>query len=163
MRNKEMVLAYPLFDSIVDKYVLMGSRRLYPWLGKFSGFGGNVEEGDRSPEERQVVELWEEAKIIAKAESLLKVAKFDVQVAGHKPKILHVYLLEKFSGGGEKTEEMHPKWFDIRKLPDNMIDGDSLWVSRILKGETLIGTIVRDANFNIVMATFNQCTCRELY
>jgi hypothetical protein len=151
MRNKELVIAFPIFDGITEKFVLLGERQKDPWKNKLSGFGGNVEECDKDSLDRQVLELNQEAKIKTDKNSLIKRAEFKLDIIGKEPKILHVYTVDKFSGGGELTEEMHPKWFSFNVLPiHKMIKGDKFWVPRILAGEYLTGTIFRDADFNFL-------------
>lgn len=151
MRNKELVLAFPIFDGIAEKFVLLGERLKKPWINQLSGFGGNVEEGDESPRQRQVIELKQEAEIIAKETNLIKKAEFFIDIRGKEPKILHVYTIDKFLGRGEPTEEMRPEWFSFRNLPvHRMIKGDEFWVSGILAGEYLAGTIFRDENLDFL-------------
>jgi 8-oxo-dGTP pyrophosphatase MutT (NUDIX family) len=155
MRNRELVVAYPLIDRSIDQFVLMGLRQRDPWKGKLSGFGGNVEEEDKSPEDGQVRELWQEARLIVDPNSLQKMAEFVVKIEDREPKILHVYILEKFSGRWENTTEMHPKLFSLYGgMPPAhaMIDGDDQWVPRILCKEKLFGTIFRDRNFKLIKA-----------
>jgi len=151
MRNKELVIAFPIFDGVTEKFVSLGERQKDPWKNKLSGFGGNVEKYDRDPLSRQVLELWQEAKMKTDRNSLIKKAEFKLDIIGKEPKILHVYTVDKFSGAGERTKEMHPGWFSFNVLPvHRMIEGDEFWVPRILVGEYLTGTIFRDANFNFL-------------
>lgn len=151
MRNKEMVVVFPIIDFVSEKFVLLGERQKDPWKNLFSGFGGNMEEGDENPCQRQILELEQEAVIIAKETDLIKKAKFFIDIKVKEPKTLHVYTIDKFSGGGKCTEEMHPKWFSFRNLPiHKMIKGDEFWVPGILAGEYLTGTIFRDENLNFL-------------
>ena len=153
MRNKELVVAFPIFDGIGEKFVFLGERQKDPWKGCFSGFGGNIEEGDKSARQRQIIELEQEAKIVAQENDLIKRAEFVIDIQGKETKFLHVYVVEKSSGTGGNTEEMHPEWFSFRDLPiHRMIDGDEFWVPRILAGEYLTGTIFRNENLEFVRA-----------
>ena len=146
-----MVIVFPIFDGVTEKFVLLGERQKKPWKNKFSGFGGNVEEYDRDPLDRQVLELYQEAKIKTDREFLIKKAEFKLDIIGKEQKILHVYTVYKFLGGGERTEEMRPEWFSFHALPfHRMIEGDKFWVPRILAGEYLTGTIFRDEKFNFL-------------
>ena len=151
MRNRELVIAFPIFDGITEKFVLLGERQKDPWKNQLSGFGGNVEKDDKDPLDRQILELWQEAKIKAHKKSLIKRAEFNLDIIGKEPKALHVYTINKFLGKGECTEEMCPAWFSFCALPiHKMIKGDEFWVPRILDGEYLTGTIFRDADFNFL-------------
>lgn len=151
MRNKELVIVYPIFRGITENFVLLGERLKSPWINLFSGFGGNLESGDESPIQRQILELYQEAKIKVEAEDIEKRAEFIIDIKGKEPKLLHVYTADKFSGGGERTEEMRPEWFSFRNIPiHRMIPGDEFWVPRILNGEYLSGTIFRDEKLNFL-------------
>lgn len=151
MHSEEMVVVFPLFDGITEKYVLLGERLRDPWKNSLSGFGGNVEKGDESLCQRQVIELYQEAGIKIKEADLEKRAEFMIDIKGKESKILHVYVVSKFLGGGQATEEMHPEWFSLLNLPlRKMIKGDEFWVPRILAGEYLAGTIFRDADLNFL-------------
>jgi len=151
MRNKELVIVFPIFDGVTEKFVLLGERLKNPWMNLFSGFGGNVEEGDKNSLQRQVIELYQEAKIIAKETDIVKKAEFVIDIKGKEPKLLHVYTVNEFSGKGERTKEMRPEWFSFHNLPiHKMIRGDEFWVPRILAGEYLTGIIFRDAKLNFI-------------
>lgn len=158
MRNKELVVAYPIFDGIAEKFVLLGERQKNPWKEQFSGFGGNVEKDDEDLLQRQIIELEEEAGIIAQKTDIIKKAEFVINVKDKEPKMLHVYVVNKFSGEGKRTEEMRPEWFAFRSLPiHRMIKGDEFWVPRIFAGEYLTGTIFRDAEFNFLNIEVTPC------
>lgn len=151
MRNRELVVVFPIFDAITKKFVLLGERQCEPWKGLFSGFGGNIEEGDKNPRRRQVIELKEEARILVQENHLKKMAEFIIDIKGKEAKLLHVYITDNFFGKGENTKEMRPEWFSFRDLPfGRMIKGDEFWVPKVLAGEYLHGTIFRDENFNFL-------------
>lgn len=157
MRNKELVIAFPLKNG----NVLLGTRKKDPWKGKLSGFGGNIEKEDKSPLSRQVLELWEEAKIMTSEKNLDKRAEFEIKIEDKKiPKILHIYIVHDFSGLGRETGEMYPIWLSLSKSSifiKKMISGDEEWVPKILEGKFLTGTIFRDKRLNLI-----SCDIREI-
>jgi 8-oxo-dGTP pyrophosphatase MutT (NUDIX family) len=158
MRNRELVIAFPIFDGITEKFVLLGERQKDPWKNLFSGFGGNVEKKDKSPLARQVLELRQEAGIIAREQVLEKKAEFVIAIEEKEPKLLHVYIVNNFSGEVKCTEEMRPEWFSFHALPyHRMIKGDEFWVPRVLAGESLSGIIFRDADLNFLDIVVKSC------
>jgi 8-oxo-dGTP pyrophosphatase MutT (NUDIX family) len=104
------------------------------------GFGGKVEEKDRSVEEAAKRELREEAGI--EALDCAKVGDltfhFDDQPL---PWRVHVFSCSQFEGTPTETEEMSPQWFDESEIPlDKMWADDKHWYPLFLAGKHFEGT-----------------------
>lgn len=51
---------------------------------------------------------------------------------------VHVFLITKWKGIPQETEEMRPKWFGITRLPfEAMWPDDPFWLPKILEGESV--------------------------
>jgi ADP-ribose pyrophosphatase YjhB (NUDIX family) len=53
---------------------------------------------------------------------------------------VHVFLVRKWTGTPQPSEEMEPRWFAFPQIKYlTMWDGDKYWLPRVLKGEMLEG------------------------
>ena len=108
--------------------------------GKYNGFGGRVNEGERI-DAAAVRELEEETGLIAKIQDLENVGTIEYTFPEHesyKSQKVHIYLIKKWLGTPRESQEMTCEWFKIRDIPyDKMWDDDKLWLPQVLKGEKL--------------------------
>jgi 8-oxo-dGTP diphosphatase/2-hydroxy-dATP diphosphatase len=64
---------------------------------------------------------------------------------------VYVFRVDKFSGEPKESEEMLPKWFNVREIPYlKMWPDDIYWLPLLLKGKKFKGKFLFDKNENIV-------------
>ena len=60
---------------------------------------------------------------------------------------VHVFLVSKWEGEPQETEEMRPQWFGIPKIPfEAMWSDDPHWLPKVLAGEIILGWFSFDDN-----------------
>ena len=112
--------------------------------GKYNGYGGK-QEGNETLEETALRELYEEANV--KGNELEQVAEITYTFPKNPEwdQIVSVYLLKKFEGEPQETEEMQPSWFDLDNLPyEQMWDNDKHWLPLVLSGKKIKGSVIHD-------------------
>lgn len=119
--------------------------------GRWNGYGGKSKDGE-SVIANAIRETQEEANITLHPESLEEAAVIEFRFT-EKPEWnqrLHAYLVRAWEGEPQETEEMRPASFPLDGVPyAEMWPEDKLWLSRILLGEKLRGTITfRDLEGN---------------
>lgn len=114
--------------------VLLGLKKRGFGVGKWNGFGGKVEAGESIADAARR-ELSEEAGIDALSLEHRAISRFRF---GDDSEVLevHTFACSDFRGTPKETEEMHPQWFPIAKIPyDGMWPDDMHWLPKFLAGE----------------------------
>jgi ADP-ribose pyrophosphatase YjhB (NUDIX family) len=124
--------------------VLLGLKKTGLGAGKYGGFGGKVEPGEKvaAAAARELAE-----------ECGLEVDQRDLRYAGRltfvfpfKPdwgQRVHVFLATKWEGEPQESTEMAPAWFGVDEIPyARMWQDGAHWLPRILAGERLRGRFV---------------------
>jgi 8-oxo-dGTP diphosphatase/2-hydroxy-dATP diphosphatase len=129
--------------------ILLGAKKRGFGKGKWNGFGGKVKLGEKI-EDGAKRELLEEAFI--KAEKIEKVGLIEFESRDKPGKIrVYVFRVDKFSGEPKESEEMFPKWFNVREIPYlKMWPDDIYWLPLLLKGKKFKGKFLFDKNENII-------------
>jgi 8-oxo-dGTP pyrophosphatase MutT (NUDIX family) len=142
----EFTLCYPVeYDS---RQVLLGQRKIEGLIGKkICGFGGHVERSDPTILDAALRELQEEAGISAQLSGISKVGELYISHQSKEGLLVHIFIVNSWTGQPEETDEMKPIWFSLDALPlSGMPQNDALWVERILNGEKLRISLVFDEN-----------------
>ena len=129
-----------LLFLVKDGDVLLGMKRKGFGMGKWNGFGGKLKYGEY-PEEASARETWEECMI--RVREMVKHAEltFLFPLKPEWNQTVHVFVSKKWDGTPTETEEMKPRWFDIKELPfDKMWKDDPYWLPKVLAGERLRAT-----------------------
>ncbi len=124
--------------------ILLGLKKVRLGKGRWNGFGGRVEEGE-AIEMAARREVLEECGL--EVNRLQKVGLFDFEFADEPGRLLevHVFLSGDFTGEPRETDEMRPKWFEIKDVPyDDMWTGDRYWLPQILAGKKIRGWVLYD-------------------
>jgi len=141
------------FLELEDK-VLLGLRKKVSFgLGEnlIAGIGGKVgdkpENKNETNREGLIREVKEEIGVKIKEFKDMGRVRF---LFPNKPKWdqdVKVYLVSKWEGEPQKTEEIVPQWYKKDQLPKKqMWDDNLLWVPKVLKGERVNATFIYDEN-----------------
>lgn len=126
-----------------DGKILLGLKKKGFGVGRWNGFGGKVEQGE-SIEDAARREVLEEAGI--KVTDMYKAGVLNFSFE-NDPKILevHVFSASTFTGEPTESDEMKPKWFDIKDIPyEQMWSDDSHWLPLLLNGKKFNGSFLFD-------------------
>ncbi len=110
-------------------------------LGLYNGYGGKMEEIDRTIEETAIRELYDESGVTGKEEDLEKCARvyFYIQKEGIDTPFMDVtfYILREWNGVPTEGLEMgEPAFFSQNELPyEEMMPADKVLFEKILSGE----------------------------
>ena len=122
------------------KEILLPMKKRGFGQGKYNGYGGKVNPGERI-EDASIRELNEESGITASRESMKKVAELTFifpEVPKEKgwDQLMHVYFITNWSGEPAESEEMSPHWFSLDSIPyDRMWPDDKHWLPLVLDGK----------------------------
>ncbi len=123
-----------------DRQVLLAMKKRGFGRGKWNGVGGKPEPGE-SIADAAIREAREEIGVTPLA--LRRVATLNFyfpripEYAGWNQQVC-VYLADAWDGEPVETEEMAPRWFDLDRLPlEVMWPDDAYWLGRVLAGERL--------------------------
>ncbi|XP_033337843.1 oxidized purine nucleoside triphosphate hydrolase [Megalopta genalis] len=118
--------------------ILLGWKKRGFGINKWNGFGGKVESGETILQ-GAIRELKEECGL--NAEDLRKIAIIVFQFEGDETlHEVHVYESFKYHGEVTESEEMLPKWYNIKDIPfKQMWPDDEYWFPYMLRGELFKG------------------------
>jgi 8-oxo-dGTP pyrophosphatase MutT (NUDIX family) len=115
-------------------------------LGRWNGVGGKVESGETIKAAAQR-EAKEEINVILK--DFNKVAELTFYFV-HRPEwnqLVHVYLAEDWDNEPRESEEMNPKWFNVKQLPyAEMWPDDVFWLPGVLRSSLIKATFTFGEN-----------------
>ncbi len=122
------------------KEILLAMKKRGFGIGKWNGVGGKIDfkKGDKNIIEAAIRETQEEIGV--KAKDLEKVAVLNFYFPYNKnwDQTVHVFLVKNWEGEPRESEEMLPKWFEIKELPfKEMWDDDKFWLPKVLGGKKL--------------------------
>jgi mutator protein MutT len=134
-----------------DNKVLLAMKKRGFGEGKFNGIGGKIESGE-TPEEAMIRETKEEILVTPTKYEKVGIIEFDEFYKGKKEKVMfHLYIVSKWQGEPNESEEMKPKWFDIQNIPyDKMFPDDKYWLPFILEGQKIRAYFDFDEEWNLL-------------
>lgn len=136
--------------------ILLAMKKRGLGAGHYNGAGGKVEPGE-TVEQAAIRECEEEIGVTPL--SINKVAEIQFEeVTEDKVAIsCHVYVCYEWEGEPIETEEMNPKWFNIRDIPfDTMWADDIYWLPLVLVGRKLKATFTFGKNDQVIAHTLTE-------
>jgi 8-oxo-dGTP diphosphatase/2-hydroxy-dATP diphosphatase len=132
-----------------DGKILLGMKKRGFGQGRWNGFGGKIQEGERI-EDAAKRELQEEAGLAA--EEIVEQGLLEFEFRG-SPEILevHAFRVNRFTGEPQETEEMKPQWFPVDGIPyEIMWPDDRHWLPMFLQGKKFHGIFIFDGSDTIL-------------
>lgn len=130
-----------------NNQVLLAKKKRGFAKGKWNGVGGKTESKDKNIEETAIRETYEEISVTPKSLQQIATINFyflNKQDWGQK---VFVFIVKDWKGKPEESEEMSPKWFDIKQIPyDKMWEDEKHWLPIILKGIKINADFLYDEN-----------------
>lgn len=126
-----------------DGKVLLGMKKRGFGAGRWNGFGGKVDKGEKIVEAAER-ELCEEAGITVPALEFFGLLEFEFK---NEPETLevHVFKARDLQGEPQESDEMRPQWFDIAEIPyTTMWPDDRYWLPLLLEDRKFRGKFIFD-------------------
>jgi ADP-ribose pyrophosphatase YjhB (NUDIX family) len=164
MQEEKVLFNATLCYLVKENKVLLAIKAKKIGQGCWNGYGGGI-DGDETPEQSVIRELFEESDIKTSIEHLSKVAIVDFHNTKSDNSIfscrVHVYFVNAWKGEAKETEEMlQPTWFNKNNLPlDKMMPADKFWLPEVLAGKKIIAqahygpfqkTLLKEVKINYV-------------
>ena len=145
MRKIRTTLLY----IIKDNKILLAEKKRGFGVGKLNGVGGKI-ENDESIEQAMLRETMEEIGVKPIDFEQRAIIHFDLFYKGEKEKEdTYVFVASNYIGELIETEEMKPKWFELKNLPfEKMFSDERLWLNSLIEGKKFEANIILDENFN---------------
>ena len=116
--------------------------------GKWNGYGGKLEEGEK-PIDAIVREMQDESGLVIEKEKFREIGYMDFYFNDKKEwdqKVI-IYRVDDFVGEPVETEEMKPNYFKISEMPYiEMWVGDAKWIPYVIKNKKFKGEIYFSEN-----------------
>ena len=116
--------------------ILLGMKKTGFGKDKWNGFGGKKRQNE-SIIETTIRELQEESSLEGKDNDLHMLGKL-VFLFPFKPEwdqVVYPSVITRFEGKPKESNEMEPKWFDIKNIPyEYMWPDDNFWLQYVLRG-----------------------------
>jgi 8-oxo-dGTP pyrophosphatase MutT (NUDIX family) len=119
-----------------ERQVLLGFKKAGFGAGKNAGIGGKVESGE-TVETAAIREVEEEVgvKILAENLRFMGTVTFMFPSKPEWNQEVSIYVVEKWLGEPEESNEMRPAWFKLEEIPYGSMWQDArLWIPRVLDG-----------------------------
>ncbi len=123
-----------------NKELLLAMKKRGFGMGKWNGVGGKIdlEKGDKNIVDAAIRETKEEIGVKVKDLEKVAVLNFHFPYNQAWNQNVHVFLVKNWEGEPRESEEMLPRWFNIREIPfEEMWDDDKFWLPQVLEGKKL--------------------------
>ncbi len=134
-----------------DDEILLAKKKRGFGEGKYNGVGGKLEKGE-APEEAMIRETQEEIGVTPTKYEKMGVVSFVEFYKGKKQNVIfHLYVASEWNGVPQESEEMLPKWFNIKAIPySEMFKDDSYWLPYILENKKINAFFEFDEDWNLL-------------
>lgn len=132
---------------IKNNQILLAMKKRGFAEGKWNGSGGKPKPEDKSIEATAKREMFEETMVTPKNLKKVAILNFYFPDKSDWNQQVVVFTTHDWSGTPTETEEMAPKWFNVKEIPyDQMWDDDILWLPKVLSGKIVEGNFLFDKN-----------------
>ena len=134
-----------------DNNILLAMKKRGFGIGKYNGVGGKIKQGE-TPEEAMIRETTEEINVTPIKYEKVGFIEFDEYYKGKKENVaFHLYFVTEWEGKPTESEEMNPKWFNIKDIPyDKMLPDDKHWLPLVLEGKRIKAYFDFDEDWNLI-------------
>ena len=134
-----------------DNNILLAMKKRGFGIGKYNGVGGKIKQGE-TPEEAMIRETVEEINVTPIKYEKVGFIEFDEYYKGKKENVaFHLYFVTEWEGEPTESEEMNPKWFNIKDIPyDKMLPDDKHWLPLVLEGKRIKAYFDFDEDWNLI-------------
>ena len=134
-----------------NSQILLAKKKRGFGEGKYNGVGGKLEKGE-TPEEAMIRECQEEINVTPIEYEKIGEMNFLEYIQNNQISLVfHLYVATKWVGKPSESDEMIPRWFDIKEIPyDDMFPNDKYWLPLVLEGKKFNGFFESDKNWNSV-------------
>ena len=120
--------------------------------GKWNGPGGKFERGE-TPTENVIREVEEETSLRVVDPDCRGKIEFYMNGRASLDYLVHVFLVERFSGRARPSKEGMVRWFDLDSIPyAKMWDDDRYWLPLLLNGTRFNARFYYDKQNNRVVS-----------
>ncbi|RXG53954.1 7,8-dihydro-8-oxoguanine triphosphatase [Armadillidium vulgare] len=134
--------AYSLVLLLREEEILLGYKKRGFGKGKWNGFGGKLEK-DEDPVVAAIREMNEECEVQLEKDDLEKIGLLEFIIAG-QPILMevHIFKAHRYTGMPTESDEMIPKWFNIKDLPyESMWPDDLIWYPLMFENKKFKGEV----------------------
>lgn len=134
-----------------DNNILLAMKKRGFGVGKYNGVGGKIEQSE-TPEQAMIRETQEEINVTPTKYEKVGLIEFQEYYKDKKEKVVfHLYLVYDWTGKPIESDEMNPKWFNIKDIPyDKMFPDDKYWLPLILQGKKIRAYFEFDKEWNLL-------------
>ncbi len=105
--------------------VLLGKKKYGGAKGKLNGFGGKVEEKDKTMKDALTREIKEETDLVVQEANLRGTLVFPSENGNA---VIHVYDINDFKGSPKESDEMSVNWYEYDEINiQEMWPNDQVW------------------------------------
>ena len=121
--------------------ILLALKKKKFGIGKYNGFGGEVEKGE-TLEQAASREAFEEGNIHVINPERMGEILFQFE-DGEQDHHVHFFRANEYRGEPTEQDEMKQEWFDVAQIPyDRMWSDDRYWLPLLLEGKKFRGHFV---------------------
>lgn len=131
--------------------ILLAKKKRGFGTGKYNGVGGKIEKNE-TIEQAMIRECEEEIFVTPTKYNKMGTLKFIEFFKGEKITLtFHLFIATSWIGEPKESEEMNPKWFNIKEIPYNeMFEDDKYWLPLVLENNKINAFFEFDENWNLL-------------
>lgn len=143
--------------------VLLGIKKKKLGAGRYNGFGGGMEDFDKSIYETAIRETQEEIGVKLVDPELVGRILFHFQ-SDEQDHDVHFFKANNYSGTPKETDEMTAEWFHIDSIPyTQMWADDKYWMPILLNNKRFLGEFLFNPKHEIVDYKLEEFSDRESF